>query len=79
MSTLAITSSGRSSSTRNAQRSPLRAVVACGVVWYGALLAAAVLPAQSANAAPSPAAQATVNDAAQTSRVPGTCNYFWCR
>jgi hypothetical protein len=80
MTTLSITSLDRNTQSRKARAPHRWAVLAFGVAWYGALLAAAVLPAQaSAAQVGGHAAQAGVKDTAVTHRVPGTCTPYRCR
>jgi hypothetical protein len=55
-------------------------VLAFAIAWYGALLGAALMPAQaSAAQAASHAVQASVKETAQTNRVPGRCTQVGCR
>jgi hypothetical protein len=80
MTTIAINPSNSNLQARQA-RAPRRAIVlAFGLAWYGALMAAAVLPAH-ANAAPAAGhdAQAGVKDTAPTQREKPTCFPYRCR
>lgn len=80
MNTISINPSNGNVQARKA-RAPHRAIVlAFGLAWYGALMAAAVLPAH-ANAAPAVGhdANASVKDTALTQREKPTCLSYRCR